>query len=101
MLLFHVTRSHNLLSIHDQGLQPDLATGKRQVIWLCDAARLLWAVPHVCRHHGLSENQVSVLSVVVPRSWLTRCGRPGVFWCAFAIPSCQLAIVEKRYLLSC
>ena len=72
MKLYHATLKTHLNSICDNGLDPDLATGKLKVIWLHTKSRRHWAIAHVQKRHKVTLEDVVVIEVNVPRSRLTR-----------------------------
>jgi hypothetical protein len=74
MLLRHATLARNLPSIIKAGLLTSKSQGKLPAVWLCSAAKTLWAAAHVVRRHGGRIESVVVLEIDVPRSWLKRHG---------------------------
>ena len=72
MLLRHATPGRNLASIQRRGLLCSKAKGKLQAVWLHALTRTPWATLHVSHRHGVRLEDVVVLEVRVPRSWLTR-----------------------------
>ncbi len=74
MLLRHATLARYLPSIIKAGLLTSKSKGKLPAVWLCSAAKTLWAAAHVVRRHGGRIESVVVLEIDVPRSWLKRHG---------------------------
>ena len=83
MKLRHATPTRNLRSIRRRGLLTAQSQCKQPVIWLHVANRSAWAVLHTMKRH--TSNNVVVVEVSVPRSWLTR-SRTGLWFCARDIP---------------
>jgi hypothetical protein len=84
MRLRHATPSRNLRSIRRRGLLTAKSKGKLPVVWLHSASRSAWAVLHTMRRHGC--NDVTVIEIDVPRSWLTR-NKPGLWYCNRDVPA--------------
>jgi hypothetical protein len=59
--------------------------GKLPAVWLCSAAKTLWAAAHVIRRHGGRIESVVVLEVTVPRPWLRR-SKKGLWYCPHDVP---------------
>jgi RNA:NAD 2'-phosphotransferase (TPT1/KptA family) len=85
MLLRHATLARNLPSIIKAGLLTSKSEGKLPAVWLCSAAKTLWAAAHVVRRHGGRIESVVVLEIDVPRSWLRR-SKKGLWYCDRDIP---------------
>ncbi len=83
--LRHATPGKNLLSIADDGLLCSKARGKRKVVWLHSPERSSWAEIHTVKRHGGRVQDVVVLEVSIPRSWLRR-NRRGLWYCVRDIP---------------
>jgi hypothetical protein len=59
--LYHVSPSRNRESILMHGIEPSLfSQGKRKTAWYVDADRVMWAIIHVCRRHGVTLDEVDV-----------------------------------------
>jgi hypothetical protein len=80
MLLRHATLARNLPSIIKAGLLTSKSQGKLPAVWLCSAAKTLWAAAHVVRRHGGRIESVVVLEIDVPRRWLRR-SKKGLWYC--------------------
>jgi hypothetical protein len=87
MKLRHATPTRNLRSIRRRGLLTSTSQCERPVIWLHAANRSAWAVLHTMKRHN--SNNVVVIEVAVPRSWLTR-SRAGLWFCDQDIPPGRL-----------
>jgi hypothetical protein len=74
MLLRHTTLARNLTSILRSGLLCSKSQGKKPVVWACAPGKTAWACLHVIRRHGGKAQEVVVLEIDVPRSWLRRHG---------------------------
>jgi hypothetical protein len=74
MLLRHATLARNLQSILRHGLLCSKSKGKKSVVWACAPGKTAWACLHVIRRHGGKAQEVVVLELDVPRSWLRRHG---------------------------
>ncbi len=81
MKLRHSTPSRNLDSINEQGLLTSKSKGKLAVVWLHSPSRSAWATLHVSRRHRVRVEETVTIEVEVPRSWLKRSGRPGLWYC--------------------
>ena len=68
------TLARNLTSILRHGLLCSKSKGKKSVVWACAPGKTAWACLHVIRHHGGKAQEVVVLEIDVPRSWLRRHG---------------------------
>jgi hypothetical protein len=84
-VLRHATPQKNLASIRRSGLLTRYAKGKLPVVWFHRRSRTPWAVLHTVKRHGGGVEQVVVLEVQVPRSWLRR-SRKGLWCCYRDIP---------------
>ena len=85
MLLRHATPARNLPSIIKAGLLTSKSQGKLPAVWLCSAAKTLWAAAHVVRRHGGRIESVVVLEIDVPRPWLRR-SKKGLWYSRYDIP---------------
>src|SRR4051794_29880652 len=99
MLLRHATSVKNLLPISDDGLLCAKARGRRKVVWLHAPARSTWAVIHTVGRHGGRVEDVVVLEVEVPRSWLRK-SRRGLWYCVRDIPPARIVGVVDFHDLS-
>lgn len=81
MILYHTTTQSAWSSIEAEGLKTSRSQGKEPVIWLHTKSKVYWAITHVQSRHGASLDQVVVLQVHVPRSWLKRAWK-GLWKCS-------------------
>jgi len=74
MQLYHVTTTANLSSIREYGLLVAKADPEAKIkgCWLATARNRTWGVLHTIRKHRAQLDDVVVLTVLVPRSRLTR-----------------------------
>jgi hypothetical protein len=72
VLLRHATPLRNLPSIQRHGLLTAKSRGRLKVVWLHAASKSSWAVLHTVKRHGGRVQDVVILEVEVPRSWLRR-----------------------------
>jgi hypothetical protein len=72
--LRHATPARNLESILRLGILTAKSRGALKAVWLHAAGRSEWASLHTVRRHGGRVEDVVVLEVLVPRSWLKRQG---------------------------
>ena len=93
MKLYHATPNSNLNSILTEGLLPAKAMKSRKFVWLHTASRSHWAILHTCRNHGVDWNDVTVIEVEIPRSWvkshkltIQNKGLNGFWKCAKPVP---------------
>jgi len=75
MLMRHATLKRNLASIRRLGLLTAKSQGKRKVVWLHTACKSEWAALHTVKRHGGRVENVVILEIDVPRSWLRRSQR--------------------------
>ena len=80
MQLRHATKRSNLESIQRDGLLPNKAVGKRAAVWLHKPGKTPWALLHTQTRKGASLEELVVLEINVPRSWLTR-HQTGLWYC--------------------
>ena len=87
MKLRHATPARKLRSIRKHGLLTAESQCKQPVIWLHAANRSAWAALHTMKRH--TSNNVMVVELPVPRSWLTR-SRTGLWFSDRDIPPGRL-----------
>src|SRR5206468_2513414 len=85
IVLRHATPRKNLASIQRHGLLCSKSRGKRKVVWVHAASKTAWATLHVVKRHGGRVEDIVVLEVEVPRSWLRR-SRRGLWYSAADVP---------------
>lgn len=87
--MFHATFAKVQPAILRDGLKAGKAKGARKAVWLVGPRGFNWACRHaVCRSGGRIEDVV-VLELSVPRSWLTRHGRE-LWFCDRDIPASRI-----------
>ena len=86
MLLRHATPLRNLPGIQRHGLLCSKSKGRLKAVWLATKEKSSWAALHVVKRHGGRIEQVVVLEVTVPRSWLRR-SRKGLWYCPKDVPA--------------
>src|SRR5690349_20420578 len=91
MRLRHSTPTSNLCSINQQGLLTGLSRGKLPVVWLHSPSRSAWAVLHVSKRHKVRVEDTTTVEVEVPRPWLKRSGRSGLWYC-------RLDVLPERFV---
>jgi hypothetical protein len=72
--LRHATPVRNLESILTHGILTAKSRGALKAVWLHATGRSEWAALHTVRRHGGRVEDVVILEVQVPRSWLKRHG---------------------------
>src|SRR5215831_11102746 len=72
--LRHATLARNLESILRDGILTAKSRGALKAVWLHDKGRSEWAALHTVRRHGGRIEDVIVLEVELPKSWLKRHG---------------------------
>jgi hypothetical protein len=83
MKLRHATPARNVRSILRRGLLTAKSKCRMPVIWLHAAGRSPWATLHTMRRHHC--NNVTIIEVSIPRTWLTR-SKAGLWFCNRNIP---------------
>jgi|SRR5579871_359936 len=81
MLLFHATPARNLPSILRAGLLCSKSQGKLPVVWLCVSSKRTWGLLHTIKRHGGRAESTVLLEICVPRRWLKRSSRKGLWIC--------------------
>ena len=86
-LLYHATTRSNLESIREHGLLVSKADSKAKIkgCWLHTRSMSPWGCLHTIRKHKARLEDVVILEVSVPRSWLTRF-RTGLWYSKRDIP---------------
>ena len=85
MLLRHATPLRTLRSIQRAGLLCSKSKGRLPVVWLHSPSKSSWAVLHVVKRHGGRVQDVVIIEVEVPRSWLRR-NRRKLWYCPRDVP---------------
>jgi hypothetical protein len=86
--LGHATLRRNLPSILRDGILTAKARGAYKAVWLHDPDKAHWAALHTVRRHGGRIEDVIVLEVTVPKTWLRRHGgkAKGLWRCVRDVP---------------
>ena len=79
MTLCHTTPTANLSAILSRGLLTCASGGAKPVVWLAAVRLTAWAITHVAKHHR--SQGLSTLTVQVPRTWLRKTAKRGVWLC--------------------
>lgn len=97
--LYHWTTRRAAKRIARVGLDPDCTTGARRVVWACEESRILWAVSHVSRNHGISPDDLLLLCIRAnPRRW-KRTSFPAVWTCDSVVAPSRVKLVTKLTLV--
>src|SRR5262249_12280411 len=72
VLLRHATLRKNLSAIMRHGLLCSMSKGRLKVVWLHAPSKSAWATIHTVERHGGRVENVVIVEVDVPRSWLRR-----------------------------
>ena len=96
----HATPFTNLDSIFAEGLDPMYAVTEsdRKWVWLHTPRRTDWAIPHTCKRKKVSEEEVVILEVDVPRTWLWS-GGFGIWKCPYVIEPERIRVLEMNDML--
>jgi hypothetical protein len=86
MLLRHATPRRNLPSINARGLLCAKSKGKLAVVWLHSPAATPWAAWHTYKRHGGRPENIVILELDVPRTWLRR-NRRRLWYSTLDIPA--------------
>ncbi len=100
MKLRHATPFVNLDSIFEEGLDPMYAVTESDPkwVWLHTPRLTEWAIPHTCKRKDVPEEEVVILEVDVPRTWLRSGGR-GLWKCPCVIELERIKVIEMDYAL--
>ena len=88
MIVRHATQHENLASIQQHGLLPERSQGKLKVTWLHTPSRTEWAILHTIGRHGETLEDIIVIEIDLPRSWLVR-AQKGLWKCGRTIPAAR------------
>jgi hypothetical protein len=91
MLLYHATTWQALASINDEGLCVRYADSRKSIrgVWLHTRSNSAWALLHTQRRHAASLEDLVVIEVDVPRSWLKRF-QTGLWYTTRDIPPARI-----------
>ena len=100
MKLRHATPYSNLDSIFGEGLDPMYAVTQsdRKWVWLHTPRHSVWAVSHTSKRKRVPEEEVIILEVNVPRTWLWSGGN-GIWKCPYVIEPERIKVFEVDDLL--
>ena len=70
MKVFHATPKSNLDSIKQNGLLVSKAKKSCKFVWLHTPSRSHWAILHTSQNHGADWDDVVIIEIDVPRSWI-------------------------------
>ena len=70
MKIFHATPRANIESIKENGLLASKAKKKDKFVWLHTPSRSHWAIIHTCKNHKADWDDVAIIEIDIPRSWL-------------------------------
>ncbi len=90
MILRHATPRQNLSGIRQAGLLCGKSRCRLPVVWLHSPGRSSCAVLHVAKRHRVTVEEVAVLEISVPRSWLRCSPRRGLLVCPRDVPSWRI-----------
>lgn len=96
MKLYHITHVKNQVSIMTQGLDPSRAKNQRLAVWACTESKIQWGIVHVLakpRNKGATIEDVVVMEIEVPDSWLTRYAK-GVWYSYTSVPASRIVAVR-------
>lgn len=79
MILVHATPKRNLASIIRGGLRPDMSRSRTKAVHLFSARMFGDAVNHCCARHKIEPDEVVIIGIEVPRSWLKKGKRSGLW----------------------
>lgn len=79
MIAFHISLKDNRRSIQKDGIEPAYSTGKRQVSWWCDNARVMWALTHLSLKYNVPVADLIICVSVVPYEKFQRTRWQGVY----------------------
>jgi hypothetical protein len=94
MLYVHATTLDHLASIRSGGLQVRHHRLRRPAIWLVSQHMGPWAAAHAMHRHRIGPQDVALVYVELPRSWVRRCRYAGQWWCPRDVPAECIRRVE-------
>jgi hypothetical protein len=93
MILYHLTPRDNVGSITDHGLLTAFARDDTRRIWLCAGSRVQWAAEHVARRHGVPQEDLAMLRVVIRWESARRHSRC-LWYCQHDIPITSIHLCQ-------
>lgn len=100
MIVVHATPKRNFASIMRTGLRPDRSRSRDKTVYLCSAHLFGNAVRHCTLRHPVDAEDVIIVAVDVPRSWLMKGKRPGLWRSSRTIPPERIAYTVALTVLS-
>lgn len=94
MRLQHTTTSGTLTSILLKGLLRSRSKGKLKVVWFHVPSLAPWGFLHVVRRHGGDVRRVVSVECDVPRSWLRKAPRKGLYYCVCDVPPARIRSIK-------
>ena len=79
MRMLHATPTRNLRRILCNGLKASRSKGAVDTVWLVAPGMTGAAITHAAKRHRVHATQVSVIEVDVPRAWLRKGKRKGLW----------------------
>lgn len=77
--MLHATPTRNVARILCSGLKASRSKGAVDTVWLVAPGMTGAAITHAAKRHRVHATQVSVIEVNVPRSWLRKGKRKGLW----------------------
>ena len=97
--LRHASPRRNLKSILSTGIDPAFHKCSRPEVWLHSSCKTAWAILHTGNRHEVNVNDIAIVTVRVPRSWLRR-RRRCVWTVSQVIPPARIISVNPRAALA-
>lgn len=94
MKLYHVTSYARFCSISRSGLDPAFSEGKAPLVWLASKSKIEWGFLHVVKRHRVKLTDVVVIGFDVPRSWVRRSAKRGLWNSPRLIPAGRITSVQ-------
>lgn len=93
--MLHATPTRNLPNILRRGLKASRSKGAKATVWLVAPGMTGQAISHASKRQNVHATQVSVIEVNVPRSWLRKGKRKGLWHTGGRdIPLCRIDFVS-------
>lgn len=91
--MLHATPARNAAAIVARGIRTAKSRCAVPAVWLVTEGMMAQAIGHAARRHGIHASRVAVFVVEVPRSWLRRGRKRGVWYCRRDISACSIRAV--------
>ena len=95
MIVYHATHRRNVPGILKHGLLVSLHQLKTPAVWVYARGDHSWAIVHMLTRHGAGVEDVVILSLRVPDSWLVHSHRPRLFAVKRDIPPHRIRSVRS------